>query len=597
MKHSKTLYRLARLGLAIILLSTLSLAEVQQRSVTPRTPEDWQRLRNNRAAEALAPSQRTAVQSAINAIGNACDSLTYTDSTGTQVTIATSQIKSVLQDQLNDGRIRVDSSLASSDYAVCHQDGNTTTDGDQMDLHPDVASGNDSTFLQEVLVHEYLHKTQASSSRSADEVEAYSLELSYKDSVGVDSSNWHRTEAVTNLAHFQGELDSGSSSRSRRASNAVQRGAHIYQAVQYTDWEGNTFGILKHRPSGAGWDWELILGTPDFIPRDLMVIESDPTIPEAILLVTGFDIPGAIYAVRIDTITGEAFDWWPTYIDTDIRDFLCMSRDPLYPDFTYLLDKASNQIIRLIDTDGDMIPDSFFDVFFELPPELADTQRMDWEFHPIYGTGLLLDDWDKLYSTVSRLDEPMIFAQDTDGDMYLDSFFDVFLMDFVNLTPLLFSEPLPDDIVVEIYGSPHHPIEVWATTPEGDPLEPLGFGMLPWTQGPVELMRPLMPGEFIMPFDLFSGLWQGQPTMVGEPCIPDPPVVTIEYEYDGLNRLIRLDWEPVECGEWYRVTFSRAYGPENTILITEETEAEFDLDIDFDSNDGMLKVYTGNGMR
>jgi hypothetical protein len=482
--------------------------------------------------------------------------------------------------QLDDGRIKVDSSLAAGDYAVTTLDGRMTTDGDQMDLHPSVVDGSDSTFLQEVLVHEAQHKTQANSSEAADEVEAYSLEKAYKDSIGLDSTNFHYRECTTNLAYYTTILDSATVRRARRASAALQKADHVYKTTPGNSTTGEA-GVLKSRLLGdPDWSFEIPLMGGFFNPADLLQDYSSPSIlPANIFLACGQNLAGEGMVIALEVLDGFLMAEIPLFSMPNAN-FHCMSFNPDQPHLLQVLDTQNHLILTLEDQDGDFLVDSFFDIYFAYDPTM-NYLRMDWENHSLLGAGILLSERDKLFSHVPRLNEEMLYIIDADGDLHADVELPVSWFEFVDLVPIIqHPMPLPGDISVNIFATWQHEIEIWSTNEFGDPLEFLGSQLMNEVEQPAELSRPMLAGEWIRPFDVNTATWQGQPVLVAEtiPEIEAPYDLQIEYTYDGLDRRIRLDWQHncvSDC--YYMVYMSEANAGWIPVMETPEQFFEMQL--------------------
>lgn len=538
-----------RLGvwLCVLCAAGLTLSAAPRRAAGPET--GVRRLLADRSSSALSPEQKARVQRAIDAIkNNPPGSLTYRDSTGAVDTLDVATIAASLQKQLDDGRIKVDSTLSAHDYAVSTTDGRASDAADEVDFHKDVVSGADSVFLQEVLIHEWKHKTQVNGSEAADEIEAYSLEKSYKDSLGLDTTYTHFRECVDNLAHFIAEADSvASAAKLRRRSAIVDAAGFRVQAVLADPDDATSGGFLHWRlPGDSDWSppWPVLGGLVR--PVDLLRLDHGR------LLLAGNTAMGAGALVRLG--------FGPTgLVDEQLlllsfgSEFHCMSAPPGMDGAVDVLDRAQPRVLRYVDSTGDGVPDSFLGVFAELETPAL---RADWAQHPVLGEGLLTGADDRLYSHLQRLLEPLTLLRDTDGDGHADSADPVLAWEFLDRVPVV-QEPLPapGDQLAFVSGSWMHEIQLWSTTQAGLPLDLLGGALQATPDAQLPLVRPLQDGEWIRAFDASSGQWQGRSVFVGEDLgdLLAPQNLRIEIRRQDGSWFLSLDWDAVAGADYYRI--------------------------------------------
>lgn len=519
------------------------------RSDSPGRDLDLRR-RDSRAATAMSAEQRARVQQAITAIKNGPPaSITFRDSTGNVDTLSTQDIAKGLQKQLEDGRIKVDSTLSAHDYAVTTPDGRSSDAADEVDFHPDVLSGADSLFLQEVLVHEYRHKSQATGSEAADEVEAYSLELSYKDSLDIDSTNVHLGECRDNLAHYQGILDDAATPRERRRSAMAEAAGRYWQLVGADPAEGEACFLQSRLPGQSEW-----LALPPLLgglvnARDLLRL---PTPDGHTLLACGVTTfgAGALVRLTVDPMGGA--------VEALIllrfgENFFCMTPLPT-PGSIAVLDITQNRVRRFFDSNGDGVPDANGGVMVQLDPT-ATWRRLDWASHPQWGPGLAAGGEDRLFSHLRRLMEPLHLFQDPNGDNVYELIHPTTAFEYLDRVPVIQEPyPQPGDAMVLVSGSWQHEIMVWRTTPDGTPLLPLGSLILSAPEGLMVLNQPLGFGDWIRPLDLETGQWQGRAIRVGgdEP-LPAPDNLAIHVEAVPGAWAFLLTWDPVPGALYYRI--------------------------------------------
>jgi hypothetical protein len=508
-------------------------------------------LRESRAAAPLSAAQKDRVQRAINAIKNGPPAtITFRDSTGNVDTLSTTAIAKSLQKQLDDGRIKVDSTISADDYAVATTDGRASDAADEVDVHPEVVSGADSTFLQEVLVHEWRHKVQVNGSEAADEVEAYSLELSYKDSLGLDSTNFHYRECRNNLASFQGNVDDAARPRERKRSALVDAAGRYWQLLLADPGQGVVSRLQTRPPGSQGWTLlpPLLGGTVN--GSDLLKLD---TPSQSTLLACGTTQfgAGALVALQVSP-TGTVME--QLILLRFGESFHCMTLLP-EPGSVAVLDVVQNRVRRFFDSNGDGIPDADGGTMILLPPS-GSWRRLDQAQHPLFGAGLVAGQQDRLFSHLRRLHEPLTFMQDVDGDHLIDLIHLVPAYHFIQRVPVIQEPyPQPGDNLLLVSGSWNHHLEVWRTDPLGNPMHPLGMVHMMEPEMPVILDMPLELGEWIRPFDLNTGQWQGRAIRVGgepEP-LPAPGNLAIQLEAMPMGWTFLLTWDPVPGALYYRI--------------------------------------------
>ncbi len=529
----------------LILLSFLLVADQNKRQTYPPIGEETRRT--FRAAQALSDAQKTNVENAIATIefyGNLNEgTFEYQDAAGNIHKINSKTIVAGLQKQLKDGRMKVNPNLKPGDYAVTTQDGKTSDSGDQIEFQPAVVNGGDSTFLEEVLVHEYLHKLQAGGTRAQEEIEAYSLEKDYKDKAGVAATNAHYKECVENLAYFQAQTGGTGDKKKNRSSHIEVNGVH-YQVTLGDPTTGTPSQLIY-------FTW----GDADFVTEiDLTFYAADIIAPtDNLLIISGADylgdwLTGAIQ--HVDIIDGVPFFNSPVMTFPDLMPgFLHHIDYDLQLPTTYICLDTEGQRVARLEHGGDWQVDSFFDVSVQIDIPHQPVYRMEWATHldPAIGEGLLLDDVDQHYDTIRRLDEPITMFIGMDGFTH----YGFFERDFRELTPVIQNPlPYPGNIMVNVFGTYTHELQIHEVI-NYDPVTgsfDLGvlLGATLLTEDNDELIpltRPLVGGEYITVMDVTTGEIQQNPYQV--PIMDDIVLLRVG---DWLNPQEWHDWFSVNDG-------------------------------------------------
>ncbi|MCF8346592.1 MAG: hypothetical protein K9G38_05225 [Bacteroidales bacterium] len=525
----------------IFLLSFLLLAAQNDRQSYPPTKEET--TRTSRAAQALSAAQKTNVENAIISIeflgmlnGG---TFAYQDANGNTHKIDSKTIAAGLEKQLKDGRIKVNPTMDPKDYAVTTTDGKTSDSGDQVELQPSLVDGGDETFLEEVLVHEYMHKLQATGTRAEREIEAYSLEKDYKDKVGVASTNAHYKECVENLAYFQAQTGSTGAKKKNRSSHIDVNGVH-YQVTLADPSTGSPSQLIYFTWGDADTvtEIDLTFNAGDIIaPTDNLLIISGGTYAGEGAIQHVEILPGELFFHPIMTFPelSPGFLHHIDYDETDPTKYIC-------------LDTEQQRVVKLLH-DPDWWVESFFDVFVQIDLPHQPVYRMEWAtpLDPTIGEGLILDDVDHQYDTMRKLDEPISIFLGMDGITY----YDTYERDYRELTPVIQNPlPYPGNNMVNVFGTLTHELQICEVinydpdTGSFDLGATLGTMFLVIDNDElVPLTRPLVEGEYITVMDFTTGEVQQNPYQV--PIMDDIALLRVG---DWLNPQEWHDWFSVNDG-------------------------------------------------
>ena len=144
----------------------------------------------------MTSAESTTVARAIDSIATPPPaSISWTDAAGSTHTVACTTFANLLKTQLaGDSTMEVETEAGASGVL---NDGQTTTAGDRMNVDSTLiawaaADPDDLVYLEETIIHEGTHKWQRTNEMTNDEreIDALGAELAYKDSCGLDSTNW-----------------------------------------------------------------------------------------------------------------------------------------------------------------------------------------------------------------------------------------------------------------------------------------------------------------------------------------------------------------------------------------------------------------------
>lgn len=557
MKIAKWFY----FGVPVLIgVGMLLASQPKDKRLPPRGRIDFDHGTKYRGRE-LTSAETTTVGRAIDSIGKSPpDSITYKDAAGSTHTVSCSTIAAGLRKQLKRGDIEAET-LNTGIYGAVLPDGKETTEGDEMNLKPDLigkATG-DSTklkHLEEVLLHEYIHKTQdrsgLDSSSKAREIEALAAELAYKDSIGLDTSD--RLYRITRLDYEKRKKDYATGEK-KKPSHAPKKAKDSYAFLQY-DTTGTGTDIFTSFEIGDMEWYEYDLGSTR--ASDMMIFEDYFLFPPEhclALICGGGPMPWWARILTLDIYEGEVVTEY-TVQDFSGMFFYSMTRWP-ETGFYYLLDTLNQEIVTMVDINDDLIPDTvvttYASAFWPEFGPLWGMRGVDATTHPYYGAfGLIINHDDAHIHHEIDLYDYYWFLPDWDGNDTADACFEVPVYEFVTFKPHI-QVPLPieGDDFVQIFASWNHDIEVYATDSLGEILyEQLGtVAMFDGVDAECPLYRPLVEGEFVLSIDAGTGARLNLATKVGSFA---PKNLTIHLETFEIPMLY-LRWDEVPGADHYLI--------------------------------------------
>ncbi|MCB9365960.1 MAG: hypothetical protein H6508_02060 [Calditrichaeota bacterium] len=540
MKHNRRMYWIIALG---VLVGILAASEPTWTRYVPPDHLDFS-YDSSWSGRALTPEESTSVSNAISNIRTPPpDSIRYVNAAGSTVTVSCSTLAALLQGQLNNGTMQAET--LNEDYAGGEY-------WDEINISDDVledaeATGN-TDYLEELLVHEATHKGQPNNLPEAEtEIPAYAAELAYKDSNGLDSTD----------ADYRNVRDKLREYRRIYAYDQLKR---MLESSWLTRW------VIRYLPKDPPENWNLAafqLGDTQEQLYDLGPLEITDMLTwenyfgndRSLILIMGANRDGGCHWTGYQFENGQILEpapWWQMPLPPG---FYSMAYSPAMECY-FVVDTLTKTIMYVPDFNGDKLPDGPMMMWANSMqfPQIEDMLSVTPTSHPVHGYGLLVNDCDAHYSRWIPAYDVRPFLVDADGVIGAETAFPCARYELVNIQPRIV-EPWPwaGDSYCTIFGTWQHPIEVWRTDPTGEiMLQPLGVVFLmDDIQADIELMEPLLAGDFIIAFDPVSGKRLRRPYEVKDPT---PREVTIRYDTD--SDMITLDWQDVAGASAYRLEVS-----------------------------------------
>jgi len=471
-------------------------------------------------------------------------------------------------------------------YAFVFSDGRSSTHGDQMFISSQrlaqwgSGGGTQMKYLEETLIHEWVHKQQTPQDRTpsgTQEYQASSAEMAYKDSINMSHSDREYMVAMWNAICALQEMiaDTLAHQLVHRRYSPTTAYAHEYFLMHDTNTVAGVDSLVSFEFGDTTWS-TYSLGV--FRASDMMIYESYSTFPpESSLAVIcgGFPSAGisriAAYVVCRDTVTPCLFhDFGPPSSPPMFFYSMSLGHQPM---MYHVLDTVIHQVLTMLDSNGDQIPDQILCSYADASRPgfaiLSNARGIDKGTHHTGVAGLLVNTKDVHLPEHLSLSDRFWFLPDFDLDNVADACFESPFWEFADILPAL-QAPLPwaGENLVNIYASWHHNVSVYACDSLGQVLtELLGTVYLADSVEAVcTLNRSLMAGEFIIAHDLNTN---EQLLLATQVIHPVPQRLTIACAAD---ETIHLRWDAVEGAAFYQIYAS--FDAENfffTGLVTPET--------------------------
>jgi len=535
------------LGVPVFIGATMLVASQHLEKRLPPDQRIWFTIPGRNAGRPLTPEESATIQQAIDDIRMPPpSSFTYTDAFFDTHTVSCEDIANGLQNQLDRDAMEAET-LNQKVYGSTLLDGEQTTEGDQMNISPELVrqaglNPMGLTMLKIVLVHEYIHKTQCTHTTTPDEreIEALTAELAYMDSLGMDTTDaFYRATWEAHWAFWYNYVTD--TTRSMRYMPLTWTQDHCaYIRFDTTGFEPNYF--TSFQLGDMNWYQYALCPTR---PGDMMIFDNYSQFPagHSLALFCGGQAGTEMGRIlTLDICQGQVVAPYVTY------DF----GPPTYPPMffgsltrcpwtgTYfVIDTLNKQILSMLDTNQDLIPDTIVSTYASAAAPgfeaLMGMRGIDATTrHPLRGFALLVNHDDVHLSHEMDPRQAYWCLPDVDGNLIADSCVRAPMWEFVTFTPRI-QAPLPvgGDQAVQLYASWSHDIQVWATDSLGQNLNEL-LGTMQMTSGvdaECPLSRPLVEGEYILPIDQTTGKRPRLATQVGRGADADDVVPLLPAQF------------------------------------------------------------------
>ncbi|RPH92342.1 T9SS C-terminal target domain-containing protein [candidate division KSB1 bacterium] len=483
----------------------------------------------------LYPHEQVGVQRACDSIASRGLMFIYRDADNVACTLYTPVVADVIRQQMQSGRMKAET-LATKGrrgrgfVARTQPDSLESTWGDLINISADLLSEwaivpSKTKYLEEVLIHEYIHKRQDSLTcrnlRHA-EADAWRATMTWKDTMHWNPGDQHYKDCRHTMLTWESRYASGTDYV--RFWNPRGAGSKLYGIIRDTSALGEDtlisfdYGdITRHSyPLGATRGSDLMI-LSDYLPfgpgHHLAMVFGKAA---------GFNVSRILcFNISDDGIIGP----------TDTLDFGSPIESPMCfyaaaqsddPGLFFVLDTLNDRIVNLLDTDADRIPDFIVSVYGDAAwpgfSALQSARGIAPTEHPFLGPGLTCNEEDVDFPDMVYPYGTVCFLPDPNGDFLADALLILPTYEFLTFMPAL-QEPLPraGDASVSIYGTWQHAIAVHTCDSLADTLYQL-IGSVQMTHGinaVCALSAPLGAGQFIIPVDLETGERPLLPTEVG----------------------------------------------------------------------------------
>jgi hypothetical protein len=445
--------------------------------------------------------------------------------------------------------------LPASVNATTEPDGSSSTYGDKVTIDNGLlnaaATPAGMKHLEEVLVHEFVHKTQTkdgiNASQAAREWEAYGAEAYYKIFVlNFPYDNPWLESVIKQASKAQWNYQHPNESGGPRSSRHEIYGNNAYFVTPSDQLAGDTLTSVQ-MPNYQISHYDLC----PLAVTDMMAVASEHPDGCTLLLagvvggyngrITGLSM---VSGQVVGTIATNNFPM-PIYSMTRLGN----------SDAYFLTDTSQSQILVCRDTNFDTVPDLITNVFATSAefPELEGLLTADPATHPIYGFGVLTGIGNIDLSEERNAYDPRFFLPDANCDFHADAVIPVHVYEFLDYVPVVMP-PWEGNDFVDIRAQWRHDINIYASDSSGQNLGDL-LGSVQITAGMdtiITISRALNAGEYVIAVDQTTGERPPEAASVVDPT-PQGLVIYYTLANDSLPDELHFDWDEVPSAEYYLI--------------------------------------------
>ncbi len=472
---------------------------------------------------------------------------------GSRRSIKRSEIADKLRKQLNAGHMKKDK-IPGSTLAETVADGSAETAKDVMTIDSgliNAAASGSMGILEEVLVHEFVHKIQTRNGVDANgyarEFEARDAEIFYKLEILFLAINDPFVGSVSRLMWLArwNYLHPDQPGGPRKSLHDIHNN-NAYFVTPSDQLAGDTLTSVQ-MPNYQISHYDL----SPLAVTDMMAVASEN--PDGCNLLLAGVVGG--YTGRItglSMVNGQVVGTIATNnFPMPIYSMTRLGTSNAY----FLTDTSQSQILVCRDTNFDMVPDLITGVFATSAefPELEGLHTAEPATHPIYGFGILTGIGNMDLSEERDAYDPRFFLPDANCDFHADAVIPVHIYEFLDYVPVVMP-PWDGNDFVDMRAQWRHDIAVYASDSSGQNLGDL-LGSVRITAGMdtiFQISRALNTGEHVIAVDQTTGERPPAAALVVDPT-PRGLVIHNTLATDSLPDELHFDWDEVPSAAYYLI--------------------------------------------
>ncbi len=394
---------------------------------------------------------------------------------------------------------------------ICREDGTskayaaTLPDGkagcslkDGINVNKSIING-DKCVLAGTLAHEWCHTNQTSAELDGDaETPCYQLEVAVQTALGKTAGDAAFIQAKRCLdSHTPAPVKN-----TRTPGNGGRRQSTNKGHFSIGSLEPDILSFAQTDPASSPNFHSLSMS----FPLDMVHLEGVQVGASEVLMVSGLDATdqnGVIQALEVNNgaVISDMFT-----LNLPNTNPISIVYDP-DTSILYVLDVLNDEIVTVIDTDADLIPDTLFPISYATSATFPELQTaLDVSINTASdGFDLILAFKDKRTTSAFNLDEQLVALFDDNGDNLADRSESFVTRDLVSFIPAFSTVLMEDMQSVVLFASTTADVEVRVTdVTAATNGELLGTATVPLGTNDVtvNLSRPLITGEFIKAVDL-----------------------------------------------------------------------------------------------